>query len=126
MLLLATFFPDTEQLSQSSLVDFNIFSEFLKCSVDIADLLGIAYVLSRIPGKSHSKLISAAFGWAVAEVILSRGVMLWADARGAEFSWLYIQKCLESNIFLVRWIIFSLLIANGPIDQTHFACTVCE
>lgn len=27
--------------------------------------------------------------------------MLWADARGAEFSWLYIQKCLESNIFLV-------------------------
>lgn len=71
MLLLATFFPDTE-LSQS-VADFNIFSEFLKCSVDIADLLGIAYVLSRIPGKSHSKLISAAFGWAAAEVILSRG-----------------------------------------------------
>lgn len=69
--------------------------------MDIADLLGIAFVLSRIPGKGHSKLISAGLGWAAAEVILSRGLMLWIGARGAEFSWLYIQKCLESNISLV-------------------------
>lgn len=78
-----------------------IFKEFLRCSVDIADLLGIAFVLSRIPGKGHSKLISAGLGWAAAEVILSRGLMLWLGARGAEFSWMYIQKCLESNISLV-------------------------
>lgn len=58
-------------------------------------------VLSRIPGKGHSKLITAGLGWASAEVILSRGLLLWFGARGAEFSWLYIQKCLESNISLV-------------------------
>lgn len=123
MLLLATFFPDTESIAATG--DFNViavrahkcvsliihngftfsllffFKEFLRCSVDIADLLGIAFVLSRIPGKGHSKLISAGLGWAAAEVILSRGLTLWIGARGAEFSWIYIQKCLESNISLV-------------------------
>lgn len=75
--------------------------EFLRCSVDFADLIGLYIVLSRIPGKGHSKLITAGLGWATAEVILSRGLMLWVGARGAEFSWLYIQKCLDSNISLV-------------------------
>lgn len=75
--------------------------EFLRCSVDFADLVGLYIVLSRIPGKGHSKLITAGLGWATAEVILSRGLMLWVGARGAEFSWLYIQKCLDSNISLV-------------------------
>lgn len=78
-----------------------MFQEFLRCTIDAADLLGLAVVLSRIPGKGHSKLITAGLGWATAEVILSRGLLLWVGARGAEFSWLYIQKCLESNISLV-------------------------
>lgn len=69
--------------------------------MDVADLLGLAVVLSGIPGKGHSKLITAGLGWAGAETILSRGLLLWVGARGAEFSWLYIQKCLESNIALV-------------------------
>lgn len=28
--------------------------------------------------------------------------MLWIGARGAEFHWKYIQKCLESNISLIQ------------------------
>jgi len=99
MLVLATFFPDS---STNVTEDFNLFADFLRCSVDIADLLGLAVVLSRIPGKGHSKLITAGLGWAAAEVILSRGLMLWVGARGAEFSWVYIQKCLESNISLIQ------------------------
>lgn len=88
---------------------FFLLQEFLKCTIDIADLLGLAVVLSRIPGKGHSKLITAGLGWATAEVILTRGVTLWVGARGAEFSWLYIQKCLESNISLVIMIISFIL-----------------
>lgn len=78
-----------------------ILQEFLRCVIDGADLLGLAFVLSQIPGKGHSKLITAGLGWATAEVILSRGLLLWVGARGAEFSWIYIQKCLDSNISLV-------------------------
>uniref|UniRef100_A0A1L8D9B4 BOS complex subunit TMEM147 n=1 Tax=Nyssomyia neivai TaxID=330878 RepID=A0A1L8D9B4_9DIPT len=100
MLVLATFFPDTETITLAG--DFNALGEFLRCTVDIADLMGLTLVLSRIPGKGHSKLITAGLGWATAELILSRALMLWVGARGAEFSWIYIQKCLESNILLVQ------------------------
>lgn len=100
MLVLATFFPDTDSFTGEG--HFNLIAEFLRCSVDLVDLLGLAFVLSKIPGKGHSKLITAGLGWATAEVILSRGLMLWVGARGAEFSWIYIQRCLESNILLVQ------------------------
>ncbi|XP_055847643.1 BOS complex subunit TMEM147 [Episyrphus balteatus] len=107
MLVLATFF-DSETLTSTG--DFVFLSELLRCSVDIADLLGFAVILSRIPGKGHSKLITAGLGWAAAEVILSRGLMLWVGARGAEFSWQYIQKCLESNVLLIQHISTATLI----------------
>lgn len=99
MLLLATFFPDTDS---SGTGEFNFIAEFFRSSVDLADLMGMMLILSRIPGKGHSKLITAGLGWATAEVILSRGLLLWFGARGTEFQWMYIQKCLESNILLVQ------------------------
>ncbi|TDG45387.1 hypothetical protein AWZ03_008153 [Drosophila navojoa] len=107
MLVLATFFYSD---SSSGSGEFNFFAEILRCSVDIADLLGFALILSRIPGKGHSKLITAGLGWATAEVILSRGIMLWVGARGTEFSWIYIQKCLESNVMLVQHLSTATLI----------------
>lgn len=61
-------------------------------------------VLAGIPGKGHSKVLTAGIGWATAEVILSRALLLWVGARGQEFDWKYIQKCLESNILLIQHI----------------------
>lgn len=87
-----------------------IFQEFLKATVDLADLVGLYVVLNGIPGKGHSKVLTAGIGWATAEVILSRGVLLWTGARGAEFDWKYIQKCLESNISLIQHITTTTLI----------------
>lgn len=72
--------------------------------MDLADLVGMYAVLSGIPGKGHAKVLTAGIGWATAEVILSRAILLWVGARGAEFDWKYIQKCLESNISLVQHI----------------------
>lgn len=66
-------------------------------------------MLSKIPGKSHSKLLTAAVGWASAEIILSKGLTLW-KARGAEFSWIYTQQSLESNILLVVTIAMTCLL----------------
>lgn len=108
MLVLASFIPDTESISSSG--EYNLIAEFLRCSVDLADLVGLAFVLSRIPGKGHNKLITAGLGWAAAEVILSRGLMLWIGARGAEFHWNYIQRCLESNILLIQHITTATLL----------------
>ncbi|XP_017768728.1 PREDICTED: transmembrane protein 147 [Nicrophorus vespilloides] len=105
MLVLATFFPDNDADIGSDLL-----GEFLKATVDIADLVGLYFVLSGIPGKGHSKVLTAGIGWATAEVILSRALLLWVGARGAEFDWKYIQKCLESNIFLIQHISSATLI----------------
>lgn len=58
-------------------------------------------VLNSIPGKGHAKVLTAGIGWAGAEVLLTRFLLLWVGARGAEFDWKYIQKSLESNINLV-------------------------
>lgn len=99
MLILATFFPDNE-----SDLGSDVLGEFLKSTVDLADLIGLYVVLGSIPGKGHSKVLTAGIGWATAEVILSRALLLWVGARGAEFDWKYIQKCLESNIALVQHI----------------------
>lgn len=67
-------------------------------------MAGLYIILKSIPGKGHSKVLTAGIGWATAEVILSRALLLWVGARGAEFDWKYIQKCLESNISLVQHI----------------------
>ncbi|KAF5304544.1 hypothetical protein FQA39_LY09595 [Lamprigera yunnana] len=99
MLVLATFFPDNEGDFGSDLL-----GEFLKSTVDLADLVGLYVVLGSIPGKGHSKVLTAGIGWATAEVILSRALLLWVGARGAEFDWKYIHKCLESNIALMQHI----------------------
>lgn len=45
--------------------------------------------------------MTAGIGWAGAEILLTRILLLWVGARGTEFDWKYTQKCLESNINLV-------------------------
>ncbi|XP_020297039.1 transmembrane protein 147 [Pseudomyrmex gracilis] len=107
MLALATFFPTGDSVEGES---FDVFGEFLKSSIDLADLVGILLVLNSIPGKGHAKVLTAGIGWAGAEVLLTRFLLLWVGARGAEFDWKYIQKSLESNINLVQHITTAALV----------------
>ncbi|XP_057325896.1 BOS complex subunit TMEM147 [Microplitis mediator] len=107
MLALATFFPTADNVSQEG---FDLFGEFLKYSIDLADLVGILIVLKGIPGKGHAKVLTAGIGWAGAEVLLTRFLLLWVGARGAEFDWKYIQKSLESNISLIQHISTATLV----------------
>lgn len=91
-------------------VFFFFIQEFSKYSIDLFDLVGILLVLNGIPGKGHSKILTAGIGWAGAEVILTRFLLLWIGARGAEFDWKYIQKSLESNILLIQHITTASLV----------------
>ncbi|KAJ8668845.1 hypothetical protein QAD02_000104 [Eretmocerus hayati] len=107
MLALATFFPTADSISHKG---FDFSGEFLKSSIDLADLVGIYLVLNGIPGKNHAKVLTAGIGWAGAEVVLTRFLLLWVGARGAEFDWKYIQKSLETNISLVQHITTATLV----------------
>lgn len=101
MLFLATFFPTWE----GGIYDF--IGEFMKASVDVADLIGLNLVMSRNAGKGEYKIMVAALGWATAELIMSRCIPLWVGARGIEFDWKYIQMSIDSNISLVHYIVAS-------------------
>ncbi|XP_060821616.1 BOS complex subunit TMEM147 isoform X1 [Bombus pascuorum] len=107
MLALATFFPTTDNIGGE---DYDLIGEFLKSSIDLADLVGILLSLNNIPGKGHAKILTAGVGWAGAEVLLTRFLLLWIGARGAEFDWKYIRKSLESNVNLVQHITTATLV----------------
>ena len=70
-MLILTFFPSESSDTTSG---FNFLSEILRSSADLIDFVGLAFVLTKIPGKGHSKLLTAAVGWASAEIILSKGL----------------------------------------------------
>lgn len=106
MLILATFFPTTEVSSGS----LDVIGEFMKCTVDLADLVGIYFVMSRIAGKGQLKFMVAGIGWATAELVMTRFLPLWVGARGVEFDWKYIQMSFDSNISLLHHICTAMLV----------------
>ena len=51
-----------------NLLDNNL----LQATVDMADLVGIYLVMSRVSGKGSVKVLIAGLGWAFAELVLTR------------------------------------------------------
>lgn len=45
--------------------------EFLKSTVDVADLFGLHLVMTQIAGKGQLKFMIAGVGWALAELIMT-------------------------------------------------------
>merc|ERR1711983_394992 len=99
MLFLATFFPMSDLEEEEGEHKFDFLTDFLRSTVDIADLVGIYIVMSRVAGKGSVKVLVAGLGWGFAELVLTRLVFLWVGARGVEFDWKYIQKSFDANIF---------------------------
>ena len=51
-------------------------SILLQATVDMADLVGIYLIMSRVSGKGSVKVLIAGLGWAFAELVLTRLVTL--------------------------------------------------
>ncbi|XP_068785565.1 BOS complex subunit TMEM147 isoform X1 [Struthio camelus] len=106
MLFLATFFPTWEGAAGG----YDLVGEFMKATVDLADLAGLQLALGRNAGKGEYKIMVAAMGWATAELLTSRCVPLWVGARGIEFDWRYLQMGLDSNISLAQHVAAAALV----------------
>ncbi|KRX17852.1 Group XV phospholipase A2, partial [Trichinella nelsoni] len=101
MLILATFFPTTDQEG----VQFHPFPELMKAMVDVLDVIGLYVVINRNwSGKGDARFLAAGLGWSSADSLATRVVPFWTGARGTTFSWKYIQMCLESNYNLVYYV----------------------
>merc|ERR1719318_2209854 len=111
MLFLATFFPmselEGEEESQAMLQPLH---QFLRATVDMADLVGLYLIMSRVSGRGSVKVLVAGLAWAFAELVLTRLVFLWVGARGVEFDWRYIQKSFDANISLLHFITLATLV----------------
>merc|ERR1719186_2094880 len=110
MLFLASFFPMSEMEEDEQEHKFNLVKDFLRATVDLADLVGIYFVMQRVSGKGQVKVLVAGLGWAFAELVLTRLVFLWVGARGVEFDWRYIQKSLDANISLLHFVSLACLV----------------
>lgn len=117
MLFMATFFPIDEdggsiggEAEDGSPADFDLLMEFLKLTVDLADLAGLHLVMQRVSGKGLVKIMVAGLGWAFAELVLTRLLFLWVGARGIEFDWKYMLKSLDANVTLVHFLTLSCLV----------------
>merc|ERR1719147_616865 len=110
MLFLATFFPMSEPEEGEGDHMAQPAHMFLRATVDMADLIGIYLIMSRVSGKGSVKVLVAGVGWAFAELLLTRLVFLWVGARGVEFDWRYIQKSLEANISLLHFTSLAALV----------------
>ena len=67
MILLATFFPSRNTISEWSLV-----SDLVASSVDLLDFVGLHLCLQFISGKGQFKALVVGTGWASAELLLKR------------------------------------------------------
>ncbi|KAL0831668.1 hypothetical protein ABMA28_002439 [Loxostege sticticalis] len=120
MLLLATFFPDSDSAQLNG--EYDVFMEILKATVDFADLLGLYFAMNSVPGKGHAKILTAAIGWASAEVLVTRSILLWVGARGSEFDWRYVRSCAESNVALLQHASAAALVwlwARSDLPRRH-------
>lgn len=120
MLFLATFFSgnyDDDDFKDEE-APFEFFTEFLKLTIDLADIAGLYLVMQRIAGKGQVKVLASGLGWAFADLLLTRVIFLWVGARGIEFDWKYVQKSFDSNISLVHYLTLACLIYLGTRRDT--------
>eukprot|EP00493_Phyllostaurus_siculus_P011263 UN11421 len=94
----------------------------MKSTVDLADLLGLHILMTKIPGRGELKVLVAGLGWACAEFLTTKLVPLWVGAKGIEFDWKYTQLSLDSNISLVHYLgvaTLMWLLARTDLQKTY-------
>ncbi|CAC5415106.1 Transmembrane protein 147 [Mytilus coruscus] len=92
MLVLATFFPATEVST-----GLDVVGEFMKSTVDFADLVGIYFVMSKIAGKGQLKFMVAGLGWATAELLVTR-TLSYKIIRVAGLGWVTVELSQDNKI----------------------------
>ena len=78
------------------------FQELMKSTVDLADLIGLYFVMTKIAGKGQLKFMIAGLGWATAELICTRYKPKTSS----------VQKMLQYQYFLCS-------------NSNHFAPLLC-
>ncbi|CAI4229093.1 unnamed protein product [Auanema sp. JU1783] len=105
LLLLATFFPDSDDHDE-----FAFLPELLKSVADVVDVIGLHVVMSNIlTGTGQVRFLSGGLGWGFAHSIASRLIIFWVGARASAFSWRWIQTAFDSSSDLLLFLSMAAL-----------------
>ena len=106
----------------ASATDFDFLTEFLKLTVDLADLVGLHMIMQRfVAGKGTVKILVAGVGWAFAEFLLTRVIFLWVSMFLNGFVSVLLQISNEGCRSISRSTFEHCTVGNGkgqwPDDQ---------
>ena len=107
---MASCLPTSDDPSATSAKEFSLFEELFKSLITLLEVVGVQYTLSLTPNlakfTSGTRILAIALGMAFAESAMRYALPIFWGARGAEFSWTYLEMGLASNVQLFLHIAF--------------------
>jgi hypothetical protein len=96
--------------SAVALKEFSLFEEIAKSIISLVEVVGVQYTLALTPNlakfSAGTRILAIGLGMAFAESALKYAIPLFWGARGAEFSWSYLEMALNSNVQLLVHLAF--------------------
>eukprot|EP00698_Gefionella_okellyi_P021714 TRINITY_DN7101_c0_g1_i1.p1 TRINITY_DN7101_c0_g1~~TRINITY_DN7101_c0_g1_i1.p1 ORF type:complete len:222 (-),score=41.63 TRINITY_DN7101_c0_g1_i1:21-686(-) len=96
MLAVATFLP-------SETDEFSITLELMKTLVNVADLVGVNFILTRTKFTPQVRVLAVGLGWMIGDAVVSKLPQFWVSARGLEFDYKHIQMGVDANINMIAF-----------------------
>ena len=79
--------------------------------LNLLDVFGLNLALEkRIVTETTAKVLAVGLGWAAAEALSNEFLTLVMNASGEEFTWIYLQRSIRSNLNSLMIIAFTCLV----------------
>lgn len=90
--------------------DWSLLEEVAKSLISLVEVFGVQATLQLTPNLAKfgagTRVLAIALGMSFAESALRYAIPLFVGARGAEFSWNYLEMALASNVALLLHLAF--------------------
>lgn len=93
---------------------------------DVYDIVGLWLTINFLYGKGEIRFLVAGFSWAFSHALSTHFIPLIIGARKAAFSWIYVQRSLESNLDLIFFTALATLVWLSKSTKRHGTLAVAN
>lgn len=86
---------------------------------DVFDIVGLWLTINFLYGRGEVRLLVAGFSWGFSHALSTHLIPLVIGARKSAFSWVHVQRGLESNLDLIFFIAFATLVWLSKSTKRH-------
>lgn len=86
---------------------------------DVFDIVGLWLTINFLYGRGEVRLLVAGFSWGFSHALSTHFIPLVIGARKSAFSWVHVQRGLESNLDLIFFIAFATLVWLSKSTKRH-------